>query len=71
MRTTDARANNQAQRPPQRPPLTRRESALLSAAGMSITPQRFPKMSKAALAFARQMQANPHVQAAMRDLAGK
>lgn len=75
MRTADARTNNQdkqAQRSQQRRPArTRRESALLAAASANITPQRFPKMSQAALAFARQMQANPHVQAVMRDLAGK
>lgn len=68
MRTMNARANNQSQR---RPTLTRRESAMLSVASADITPQRFPKMSKAARAFARQMQANPHVQAVMRDLADK
>ncbi len=73
MRTMNARASHEAQR---HPALTRRESAMLSAASapsmrQNITPQRFPKMSKAALAFARQMQANPHVQAVMRDLADK
>lgn len=73
MRAMNARANNQAQ---QRPALTRRESAILSAASariidQNITRQRFPKMSQTALAFARQMQANPHVQAVMRDLADK
>ena len=72
MRTMDARANKQAQRPQQRlPALTHRERATLSAASTGITAQRFPKMSPAALAFARQMQANPHVQAVMRDLADK
>jgi hypothetical protein len=68
MRAMNARANDQAQR---RPALTRRESAMLSTASANITHQRFPKMSKAALAFARQMQVNPHVQAVMRDLADK
>ncbi|HEU5342784.1 MAG TPA: hypothetical protein VFX31_11995 [Ktedonobacterales bacterium] len=72
MRTMDPRATNQAQKPQQRrPALTRRESAMLSAASARVTSQRFPAMSKAALAFARQMQANPHVQAVMRDLADK
>jgi hypothetical protein len=36
-----------------------------------ITSERYPKMSPAALAFARQMRANPHVTAVMRDLAAK
>ncbi len=73
MRTMDTRENTQAQRSQQRrAALTRRERAMLSsAASASITPERFPKMSKAALAFARQMQANPHVRAVMRDLADK
>lgn len=70
MPATNVHANNQAPRQP-RPALTRREHAMLSAASASITSQRFPKMSKAALAFARQMRANPHVQGVMRDLADK
>ncbi len=36
-----------------------------------ITSDRYPKMSASALAFARQMLANPHVRAVMRDLADK
>lgn len=72
MRTIDTSVNTQSQRPRKRcPALTRRESAKLIAAGDAITPQRFPKMSLAALAFARRMQESPHVQAAMRDLADK
>lgn len=70
MRTMNARANAQPSRQP-RPALTRRESARLSVATANITSQRFPKMSKAALDFAREMLANPHVQVAMRDLADK
>lgn len=36
-----------------------------------ITPERYPRMSRSAVTFARQMRANPHVQAVMRDLADK
>lgn len=36
-----------------------------------ITSDRYPRMSRSAVAFARQMQANPNVKAVMRDLADK
>lgn len=42
-----------------------------SSRNAHITSERYPKMSPAALAFARQMRANPHVTAVMRDLAAK
>lgn len=70
MRTMNPRPRKQAPQQPH-PPLTRRESAKVAAASASITPEHHPRMSNAALAFARQMRANPHVQAAMRDLADK
>ena len=49
----------------------KRAMARPTSESSEITTARYPLMSDAALTFARQMQANPQVQAVMRDLADK